>query len=262
MKRTLAGIGLPLIAVLAVGFTSSDSVSAEDITIDEIIEQAQAAEESLGDHFIEHEILSVYEDEEEMGLSRQWVKHDGDVMMMRIETGVEGDLMVIVDDGEETILYDEAMNVAYRLSEDEIALFVTTPAFYLEALAEVYDITVEGTESVNGRDAYHLVLEANESYQEFVEEESIVELWVDTEYFIVLKEYEEDAIYGIYDSEFVEFESDIDIEDELFVLELPEDIEIQDGLFNFSDEDFEFDFEDELEFDLDTEEGSEDEDAE
>ncbi len=261
MKRKSTYVGLPLIAVLAIGLSTEDTATAEDLTIDDLIEQAAEAEEALGDHFIELEIMTAFDGEEEVGFSRQWMKRDGDVMMTRIETGVEGDMMVIVDDGEEAILYDELNEFAHRLSDEEASIFITTPASYLESISEIYDITIEGTEEVNGREAYHLVLEPGEVYQEFVEEDAVFEVWVDTEYFIVIKQYEEDAMFGNYDSEFVEFEENADIDDELFVLDLPDDIEIVDGLYNFGAEDFDFDFDEEIEFDLE-EETEEDADVE
>lgn len=259
MKRKLTYIGLPLVAVLATCFSADDTAAAEDLTIDDLIEQAIAAEESLGSHFIELEIFSEFNGEEEVGFSKQWMKHDGDVTLTRIETGVQEDMMVIVDDGKEAILYDELNEVAYRLSDEEVDIFITTPTSYLEAISELYDITIEGTEEVNGREAYHLILEPGEEYQAFADEDGVFEVWVDTEYLIVIKQYEEDAMFGTYDSEFVEFEAEADIDDELFVLDLPEDVEISDGLYNFGSEDFDFDFDEDIEFDLDAEE---DEDAE
>lgn len=270
---------------------SSEVNTDEAIDYETLIENGYAAEEEIENLYLETAISVSVADTESESVTREWYKNDGDVVLSRTEMeNPDGSLTIMVNNGEEMLTYTEGQEQAFRIpmtdangeedaaegeeedteTEDESGIAAPEAEFetqaitasqYLESLEATYDITVEGTEQVGDRDAYKVNLEPIEG-AEGAEFASPTTMWIDTEYYIILKQEIDDGTGSVIGSEYVTLEmNEEEFEESLFELELPEGVEIQDGLDSLAPGDVEGTEEDtELE---DTEvEDSESEDTE
>lgn len=256
MKLLKTGIGVTLMSVLALNVTGDNIAVAqdddsdngdvelqEDISVDEIIERGYVAQEEIETLYLETKISVNYEDQGDESVTREWFKQDGDVVLSRTELeNSDGQITTVVNNGSEVLTYTEGEDVAYRTDLSELVIEfegeeegvtsnqVFTVSQYLESLQEIFDVSVDGTDEVNDRDAYKLVLEPTEG-SEYAQISTPSEMWVDAEYFIILRQYMEDEeMESELISEFVEMLVNEDIEDSMFELELPDDVEIEDNM--------------------------------
>lgn len=256
MKLLKTGIGVTLMSILALNVNGESAVFAqddeddsdngevelqEDITVDEIIENGYAAQEEIESLYLETVINLSYEDQEEESVTREWYKQDGDVILSRTEIeSADGQVTTVINNGSETFSYADGDDVAYRTEvpdieleiegEGELLTQVFTVSAYLESLQEIFDVSVEGTDTVNDRDAYVLALEPAEG-TESTEFSTPTQMWVDAEYYIILSQFMSDEeMDSQVSSEFVVMEVNEDIEDAMFELDLPDDVEIVDTM--------------------------------
>ncbi|HJE18996.1 MAG TPA: hypothetical protein K8V35_01405 [Aliicoccus persicus] len=260
---------------------SSEVNTDEAIDYETLIENGYAAQEEIENLYLETAISVSVADTENESVTREWYKNDGDVVLSRTEMeNPDGSLTIMVNNGEEMLTYTEGQEQAFRIpmtesngeedaaegeeedteTEDESGIaapeveFETqaiTASQYLESLEATYDITVEGTEQVGDRDAYKVNLEPIEG-AEGAEFASPTTMWIDSEYYIILKQEIDDGTDSVIGSEYVTLEmNEEEFEESLFELELPEGVEIQDGLESIAPGDGEG-----------TEEGTEVEDSE
>lgn len=290
MKLLKTGIGVTLMSILALNVNGDNVALAqdddddsensevelqEDISVDEVIENGYAAQEEIETLYLETMIRVSYEDQEDESVTREWFKQDGDVTLSRTEIeNADGQVTTVVNNGSEVLTYTEGEDVAYRTDLSEIVVEfegeeegvasnqVFTVSAYLESLQEIFDVSVDGTDEVNDRDAYKLTLEPTEG-SEYAQISTPSEMWVDAEYFVILKQYMEDEESDSeVTSEFVEMEVNADIEDSIFELELSEDVEIVDNMGDIENPDADGEITDEDVGEDDADRGNSDESTE
>ncbi len=247
MKIIKTGIGVTLMSILAFNFNGDNNAVAqdedvsEDITVDEIIENGYEAQEDIETLYLETVIHVDYEGQEEESVTREWFKQDGDTVLSRTEIeSPDGQITLMVNNGSEAISYTEGDDVAFQTDISSLSLEVDgesepisqvfTVSAYLNSLQDVFDVSVEGIETVNEREAYLLLLEPNmESEGTLIT--TPTQMWVDTEYYIILRQQmNEDEVDSEMSSEFVEMIVNEEIDDTIFELELPDDVEIVDNM--------------------------------
>ena len=239
---------------------SSEVNTDEAIDYETLIENGYAAQEEIENLYLETAISVSVADTETESVTREWYKNDGDVVLSRTEMeNPDGSLTIMVNNGEEMLTYTEGQEQAFRIpmteangdedaaegeaedteTEDESGIAAPETEFetqaitssqYLESLKATYDITVEGTEQVGDRDAYKVNLEPIEG-AEGAEFASPTTMWIDSEYYIILKQEIDDGTDSVIGSEYVTLEmNEEEFEESLFELELPEGVEIQEGV--------------------------------
>ncbi|MFC3899917.1 hypothetical protein [Aliicoccus persicus] len=237
---------------------SSEVNTDEAIDFETLIENGYAAQDEIENLYLETAISVTVADVDNESLTREWYQNDGDVVLSRTEMeNPDGSLTIMVNNGEEMLVYTEGQEQAFRIpisvseeddaaegeedteTEDESGIdapetemesTAITASQYLETLATTYDITVEGTQQVGDRDAYKVNLEPIED-AEGAEFASPTTMWIDTEYYIILKQEIDDGSDSVIGSEYVTLEmNEEEFEESLFELELPEGVEIQDGV--------------------------------
>lgn len=289
MKLLKTGIGVTLMSILALNVNGDNIASAqdddddsenngvelqEDISVDEIVENGYTAQEEIESLYLETMIRVNYEDNEDESVTREWFKQDGDVVLSRTEIeSADGQLTTVVNNGSEVLTYTEGDDVAYRTDlsdmvvefegEEEVVAsnHVFTVSAYLESLQEIFDVSVDGTDEVNDRDAYKLTLEPTEG-SEYAQISTPSEMWVDAEYYIILKQYMEDEDSSSeVSSEFVEMIVNEDIEDSVFELEIPDGVEIEDTMGDIENPDADGEITDEDVIDEEDSDEDMDEDA-
>lgn len=207
-----------------------------DMTIDEIIEQAEAAEADLESFFKESVTTLTTGDDTSEIMVREWVRVTDDVTESRYEVHhADNDIDVIVGDDTYAISYNENEETAYEYylpedtdddvdedTEDVIeSIEDLNAATMIETALEFYDVTINGTEELLDREAYHLTFVPNEEAESDIE----FDMWVDTEFYVILKQHEIGEDYEFL-LEVTEFEPNTDIEDDVFELEIPEGVEV------------------------------------
>ncbi|WP_157764864.1 DUF2092 domain-containing protein [Solibacillus sp. R5-41] len=150
---------------------------------------------------------------------KEWVK-DG---KRRVELqGSDNEHIITVNDGQKIMMLDVDKNIVNQFDfSDESKPFVTPSlkeqaTMMLNMIEDTHDIKVAGEEKIAGRDTYHIVATT--------EEKSLIgdlEVWVDKENWMVLKSITKSADLEMV-SEYKVIDLSPTLEDELFVLDIPE----------------------------------------
>ena len=163
----------------------------------------------------------------EQSVIKEWRSDDGKI---RIDTeGKDGkDKAIVVNDGKKFTMYQEDQNQAL-ISEDPELFSFSPPSLkeqaglLLEMIEDTHTISIEGEEEIVDRMTYHLVAKANKDNTLLGD----MEIWIDKENWMALK-----TISNTGDSELEMVYTKIDFESkispEIFTLDLPEGVEIQD----------------------------------
>lgn len=212
-----------IVIALLVGCSSEKNKYSPD----QVIKNALETTTSLESYYAEIDIITKDKDEvlEEVYM-KEWQSTDG---KRRIETDNkdETDLTIAVNDGQIFTTYLVESNEALVFNSEEMMnqqqSFKEQVFFYLESIHETHNIKVKGEEKVAGRQAHHIVAEPKESGGLLGEQE----IWVDKENWLVLKM---NVMMGDTKVEmnYTNIDLDPEISDDLFKLDLPEDVDVID----------------------------------
>lgn len=226
MSTAKKTIGRILIAAAAMGLFGC-SFQDNQYSPEQVINNAMKETDERLSYYGESSMKMGGEDMEQEEINiKEWRSADGRV---RVETSGESDenQALSVNDGTTLTLYQESLNQAL-VSEDGELLATMAPSpkeqanQLLKMVGDSHEISIEGEEKIAGRDTYHLVAKANGKETLLGDQE----LWVDKENWFVLKMI---SSSGDNYSEIIYTEIDFDkeIPNDIFVVDLPEDVEIQ-----------------------------------
>src|SRR5690625_1356794 len=219
VNKVKKGIVLAIIACLLVlvGCSNFDSLKP-----DEVIANAIEQEENV-----------TYYGELEMDLGEELefisnIKEWRDNERSRIELETEGEQFTVVNDGTSLVMYDEKSGEAMSITDEELFELNLNPkeqiGMYLDMIVDTHDVKKVDEEKVAGRKAIHLRATAKD------EETSLFgsqDIWIDKEKWVVLKlEMEIDG--SIAKTEYKKIDFDVEITDDLFAIDLPDGVEVED----------------------------------
>lgn len=202
-----------LAAGLLLGACSEET---SNLSPQEILDQAVQDTTTLQTYYGEY-VMDM--DDEQPSIIKEWVK-DG---KRRIESqGSNNEHFIMVNDGQKFMMLDVNENIVHQYDISNEAAGFTSPSpkeqamIMLNMVEDTHDIKVAGEEKVAGRATYHIVATTKEK--------SLIgdlEIWVDKENWMVLKSISNSASIEMV-SEYKVIDLSPTIEDELFVLEIPE----------------------------------------
>lgn len=158
-------------------------------------------------------------------IMKEWHSHDGKIRV-EIENEAEEEKSISVNDGQKITTYDEQQNQAIIIDDEEILEF-NQPSpkkqvdFILDMIRDTHEITGKGEEEVAGRTTYHLVATPKKDNTLLGKQE----MWIDKENWIALKmisssgNQKTEVVYNT-----IEFGANIS--EDLFVLDLPGDVDV------------------------------------
>ncbi len=222
IKKTMKVFGLATVMTISLYACSAEE---SQYSPEQVIQNALKDTEKISSYYAESVMTSF--DDTGNGLMKEWYSEDG---KRRTETVMSdtGEKSVAVNDGKQLTLYEEASNTAtvFDISEEVKAMGQMSPKEQAEQLLKVvkdtHTITLVGEEKIAGRDTYHLkaIVKGNNSLY------GDQEIWVDKQNWFVLKTVSKSGDYQ-FEMEYTKIEFDAKLDDNLFVLDLPADVEIQ-----------------------------------
>lgn len=194
---------------------------------EQVINNALEETNGIGAYYAESEMIVSEKGEEiEHTGSKEWRTGDGKI---RIETeNKDGSGKIIaVNDGETLILHEVDSNQASIIEGLEV-FNLNLPSLkeqanqQLNMVVDTHEISIEDEGEIAGRDAYKLLAKANGDHTLSGD----LELWIDKENWMVLKTI---ASVGDMQSETIYTKIDFkqELSTDLFSIDLPEDVEIQ-----------------------------------
>ena len=211
---------------MAVGLLGC-SFEGSQYSPEQVIQNALNEKKEIGAYYAEAEmVISEKGKEVEHSLMNEWRTGDGKI---RIETENEdgSEKMIAVNDGSTLMLYEVDNNQA-SLIEDLELLNLNMPSpkeqadQLLKMVGDTHEISIEDEGEIAGREVYQMLAKAKGDHTLIGD----LELWIDKENWMVLK-----TIVKVGDTECETVYTKIDlkpeISGELFSIDLPEDVEIQ-----------------------------------
>lgn len=205
------------------GCTSTMSQYSPDQVINNALEETTSFESYYAE--VEWEITEKGKDTEQIFI-KEWHSDDGKI---RVETESKGESeqTIVVNDGHTLITYQVEKNQALIIHDSELIELnqlsqKDQASLFLEIVRDTHDVSVEGEEKIIGRATYHLVAGAKADSSLFGD----MELWVDKENWQVLKmilhtgDTKEEILY-------TKIDFDEKISSDIFTLDLPEDVDLQ-----------------------------------
>lgn len=219
--RFLVVLGALVIALVGCTF-EGNSYSPE-----EVINNAMKKEVEPLSYYGEAEMLVDMDGEKETTTIKEWRSTDGK-SRMEIKGGELIGETIMVNDAEQLITYEKNEKTAMvftgadileqmQISPKEQALGL------LELVQETHNLSSEGEEKIAGRKAYHLKATAKEVDDLM----GNIEIWVDKENWFVLKAVTTMGGFAM-EVTYSKIDFKAKITDDLFVLDLPDDVELID----------------------------------
>lgn len=201
------------------------SSESSQFSPEQIIDQSLKEVDSTVNYYAEAELTYAdIENQAETMVMKEWRK-DGKARI-EMTSKDEDDKAISVLNGEMSMTYAVNEKKAYFFEEAEL-LELNQPSlkdqanFILNLIGDTHDISIEGEAEVVGRDTFHIVAKEKEKGSLFGDQE----LWIDKENWMVLKMI---STSGDSQSEsiYTKLDFDMDISDEMFSLDLPDDVEM------------------------------------
>lgn len=227
--KKLLGIGMVMLMLFAC--SEDDNHYSPDQVIKNTLEKTR----ELESYYAEIEMVTKEAGEviDEMKM-KEWQGKDG---KSRIETAnPDGrDENIAVNDGNQVTTYIVDKNEAFIIDEmEEINQQQSLKEqihFYLNNIRKTHKIEVVGEEKVAGRDAQHFIATPKETGTLIGKQEG----WIDQETWLLLKMTMMMGDTGV-EMNYTKVEIDPDMSEDLFELDLPEDVIIQDVEDSFENE--------------------------
>ncbi|MCG3088353.1 LolA family protein [Sporosarcina cyprini] len=220
--KTTVTIGVMLFFAIGLAACSSEEgqFSPKEV-INEVLKEANGPLEYYGEY------VMISENEYEIK-AKEWASAEGK-RRIEMKTGESAEVMTAVNDGQKLSFYDEASNTAMimEMNEDSLRTFNhQSPREQAEMLLEIvkdtHDLSVGKEEKIAGRNTFHIIAEPKD-------DKTIIgkyEMWIDKETWIVLKSFSEsNGVSMTQEYTLIDFKPEIT--DDLFVLDIPEDANIE-----------------------------------
>jgi outer membrane lipoprotein-sorting protein len=211
-------------------FGCSSLESGNQFSPEQVINNALEETTEIGAYYAEAELITIEKGKDpEKILLKEWVNEDG---KKRTETQMEdgSELSIAVNDGKQLISYQPEIKQAFVIEADELqALNQISPKQQAEQLLKMiqdtHEVRSEGEKEIVGRSTYHLIAEAKDDKGLFGDQE----LWIDKETWMVLKTSSSSGDINM-EMSYTKLELSPDFDKDMFTLELPKDVEVQDLL--------------------------------
>lgn len=220
---------LPIVTLILLGgLLMACSSDNNMFSPDQVISQALENSEKIDSYIAESKIVFSENDQiVEENVLKEWRHEDGRVRIETLDEAGET-ISIVVNDGNELIIYDLESEQASVIDDPElIALNQQSPKeqaeLSLSIVRDTHDLTLKDETEIAGRDVNHLVATPKEKNQLIGKQE----IWIDKENWLVLKitsESGDQLIDMMYET--VDF--NVDIDDAMFSLDLPENVELID----------------------------------
>jgi len=222
-----------LLGVTIMGIFGCSSESANQFSPEQVINNA--LDEEIRSYYAEADLITHAAGKEpEKILLKEWVSKDG---KRRTETQKEdgSEHNIAVNDGSKLISYEPEKNQAFIVEDEELlALNQTSPKQQAEQLLKIikdsHEITSKGEIEILERPAYHLLATAKEKNSLIGDQE----MWIDKESWMVLKTISQSGDIKV-EMAYTKLDFNTEIPADTFVLNLPDDVQIQDLLDGVSE---------------------------
>ncbi|ARD47272.1 outer membrane lipoprotein carrier protein LolA [Sporosarcina sp. P33] len=220
VKKLLAGATVAILSLGLVACSSEDNQYSPEQVINNAMKENEEPLSYYGEA-----TMNMTEEEGNIQL-KEWRSKDGKFKVETTGAAAE-EHAVTVNDGKTITMYQESLHQA-MISKDGEAVTALAPSpkdqahQLLKMIGDTHTISIDGEEKIAGRAAYHLVAKANEKNTLFGDQE----LWVDKENWFVLKSISASGDHQI-DLEYTKIEFGKDFQDNIFSIEIPEGIDIQ-----------------------------------
>ncbi|WP_147803959.1 hypothetical protein [Alkalicoccus halolimnae] len=226
MNKSGFSIATAAALVLIGGCGGNNEAAEEADSGEDVLERALTLMEERDNYFEQSRIEStdMREGEEEMEIREvsRWVfpRDDGHILerIERTENDGAKAYDVSVEEGERMVSFTEGDDTAVVTNRDYGGGI--SQQDMLENMYEGGEFELEGTEEVNGREAYHITSTE--------ETDGMTDYWFDKETYYLLKKDGSDGSLPHVTEEVVEFDLDPDFDEEMFELEevVPEEMDI------------------------------------
>ncbi|MBB6454075.1 outer membrane lipoprotein-sorting protein [Salirhabdus euzebyi] len=193
----------------------------QDLTVEEIIENATAAQKDIRSYHATITNTIHYDDQDETYRYEEWVESPN-----RYRVDFENG-MTIVSNGETSWIYDEATNEVMIEESGEAVDYIEEAQIMNELLSYLIEnnsVSLVGEEELPPFDAYHLTMTPKQENTDVLGN-GTVDFWLDKETWLPVKIATTDGDFSsviLYE----DVEYNIDIDDATFNFEAPEDAEI------------------------------------
>ena len=226
-KKLIAIILLSSMLMTACSINNQSSILSEDILV-----YAIEANEDITSYYMESKI-TIYEDDEiidEMNTKEWFSSTDGKVRSRVESISDSGEISISTNNGEEIIIYDEKTNMASiaTVTEEMANSMVNNSSKkqtmnILETIKETHNIENLGEIEMNGMKVYHL--KGTPKNENSITGEQ--ELWIDMETWNIVKLINS-GLGSKIELEVLKFDTSPDIDESLFVQDIPENAEVTD----------------------------------
>lgn len=234
MKLNKLSLATTLILLLGLNInTHAHATNDFDMTIETLIEDAKEQSDNLTRFYMESKTTLTTNEMTTELVVKEWMKQEDSNTLLRYEIiHDEDDIDIIVGSDDYAMSYNENEDVAYEYirsideDDDDAEPMVngyddTQAVSVIEAALDQYDVTIDGIEEILDRETYHLVFEPKEES----DLTNTFEIWVDAEFFIILKQHEIGEHHEFL-LEITDIETNEDIDEAVFELDIPDDVEI------------------------------------
>lgn len=166
---------------------------------------------------------------------KEWRKNE----KVRLEMSLEDEAVTIVLDGESTLVYNESEKKAFLsvlANELDVENLYVNPReqveLMLELVQDTHDIETVGEETIAGRESIHMVAKRKEGVKSLYGNQ---EMWIDKENWLLLKFKSMSGDVQV-SMEYTKIDFDVDNDDSLFELDVPDDVEVKDVSNDFDQE--------------------------
>lgn len=215
-----------VIVVVAAIFVVGCSNSVKQFSPEQVVNNALEKANSITSFYAESEII--IENKGDI-IEQMSVKEWRDGSKVRVEIESESEKAITVLDENQFVVYDETNNTAI-ISEDDLTDFTQMSMkeqaeMLLELISESHEIEMAGEEKIADRDAFYIKAEQKNESALFGDQE----LWIDKENWLVLKMI---SVSGdlVTKAEYKKVDFNAEITEDLFTIDLPEDVDIQDSI--------------------------------
>lgn len=226
-KKLIVILLLSSILMTACSIDNRSSILPEDIVV-----HAIEANENIDSYYMESKI-TIYEDDEiieELDMKEWFSLLDG-TGRTRVESiSDSGEVSISTNDGEKIIVYNEKTNSASiaNITEEMANSIVANTSKKqtmntLESIKSIHDIENLGEVELNGMEVYHL--KGTPKKENSITGEQ--ELWIDKETWAIVKLVNNGLGHKI-ELEVIELDISPDIDESIFLQDIPEDVEITD----------------------------------
>jgi len=206
-----------MLSTILIGCSTMKSFSP-----DNVISNVLAADNEVT-YYGEMELSFQLKEETETFEAKEWRQNN----KSRVEMVAEEEQIIALSDGESITVYNEEENSAIQLNSKELQNLHMNPKeqleFLLDEIRDTHELEKVGNEKILNRDTFHLIAKKKDGEKTLYGDQ---ELWIDTENWVVLKAIMKTSAFEMK-MKYTAIDFNPKLDETTFVLDLPEDVEIE-----------------------------------